>query len=60
MKVLSAEDPTLISHHLEKRAYFCSWSHRVRENLLVVFRISKRTVTFLSTGTHSQAYRPKA
>lgn len=57
--LLSAEDPSLLAHHLERRAYFCSWSHRVRANLLVVFRISKKTITFLSTGTHSQAYRPK-
>ena len=58
-KVLSAEDPTVAAHHLERRAYFCSWSHRVRGNLLVVFRISKKTITFLSTGSHAQAYRPK-
>jgi mRNA-degrading endonuclease YafQ of YafQ-DinJ toxin-antitoxin module len=58
--LLSADDPTLFAHHLERRAYFCSWSHRVRANLLVVFRISKKTITFLSTGSHSQAYRPKA
>jgi len=57
--VLFAEDPTLLAHHLEKRAYFCSWSHRVRANLLVIFRMSKKSITFLSTGSHSQAYRPK-
>jgi mRNA-degrading endonuclease YafQ of YafQ-DinJ toxin-antitoxin module len=54
-----AEDPTLLAHHLERKTYFCSWSHRVRANLLVVFRISKKTITFLSTGSHSQAYRSK-
>lgn len=58
-KLLSAEDPTLLAHHLERRAYFCNWSHRVRSNLILVFGISKKTLTFLSTGTHSQAYRPK-
>jgi mRNA-degrading endonuclease YafQ of YafQ-DinJ toxin-antitoxin module len=58
--LLSAEDPSVFAHHLERRAYFCSWSHRVRANLLVVFRISKSTIIFLSTGSHSQAYRPKA
>ena len=57
--VLFAEDPTLFAHHLERRSYFCSWSHRVRANLLVIFRISKKSITFLSTGSHSQAYRPK-
>jgi mRNA-degrading endonuclease YafQ of YafQ-DinJ toxin-antitoxin module len=57
--LLSAEDPSLFAHHLERRTYFCSWSHRVRANLLLVFKISKKTVTFLSTGSHSQAYRPK-
>jgi mRNA-degrading endonuclease YafQ of YafQ-DinJ toxin-antitoxin module len=57
--LLAAEDPTFLAHHLERKTYFCSWSHRVRLNLLVVFRISKKTVTFLSTGSHSQAYRPK-
>lgn len=57
--LLSAEDPTLLAHHLERKAYFCNWSHRVRANLLVVFGMTKTSVTFLSTGTHSQAYRPK-
>jgi len=57
--LLAAEDPALIAHHLERKTYFCSWSHRVRANLLVVFRISKKTITFLSTGSHAQAYRPK-
>ncbi len=57
--ILATEDPTLLAHHLERRTYFCSWSHRARENLLVVFRISKKSLTFLSTGTHSQAYKPK-
>jgi len=57
--LLSAQDPTLFAHHLERRTYSCNWSHRVRANLLVVFRLSKKTITFLSTGTHSQAYRPK-
>ncbi|MBI2648747.1 MAG: hypothetical protein HYU03_08200 [Thaumarchaeota archaeon] len=59
MTLLSAEDPTLLAHHLERRAYFCNWSHRVRSNLIAVFGVSKKTLTFLSTGTHSQAYRPK-
>jgi len=58
-KLLLAEDPTLLAHHLERRTYFCSWSHRIRANLLVVFRISKTSISFLSTGTHAQAYRPK-
>jgi mRNA-degrading endonuclease YafQ of YafQ-DinJ toxin-antitoxin module len=58
--LLSADDPTLVAHHLERQAYFCSWSHRVRANLLVVFRVSKKSITFLSTGSHSEAYRPKA
>ncbi len=57
--ILSAEDPGLLAHHLERKAYFCNWSHRVKANLLVVFGLSKRTLIFLSTGTHSQAYRPK-
>ncbi len=57
--LLAARDPTKISHHLERREYFCNWSHRVRANLLIVFGQSRRTVTFLSTGTHAQAYRPK-
>jgi mRNA-degrading endonuclease YafQ of YafQ-DinJ toxin-antitoxin module len=56
--LLSADDPTIFAHHLESRAYFCCWSHRVRANLLIVFRVSKKSITFLSTGTHSQAYRP--
>lgn len=59
MKLLAAEDPTTISHRLDRSVYFCSWSHRVRGNLLVVYKLSKRTVTFLSTGTHARAYRPK-
>ncbi|MDG7007785.1 MAG: hypothetical protein JRN06_06040 [Nitrososphaerota archaeon] len=57
--ILSANDPRLLAHHLERKAYFCNWSHRVRTNLLVVFRVSQRALTFLSTGTHSQAYRPR-
>lgn len=57
--LLSAEDPTFLAHHLERRTYFCSWSHRVRANLLVIFRVSKKTITLLSTGSHPQAYRPK-
>ena len=57
--ILSAEDPTLLAHHLERKAYFCNWSHRVRANLLVVFAVSQKALTFLSTGTHSQAYRPE-
>ena len=57
--LLSAEDPTALAHHLERKAYFCNWSHRVRANLLVVFGVSRRALMFLSTGTHSQAYRPK-
>jgi mRNA-degrading endonuclease YafQ of YafQ-DinJ toxin-antitoxin module len=57
--ILSVNDPTLLAHHLERKAYFCNWSHRVRANLLVVFGVSQRALTFLSTGTHSQAYRPR-
>jgi mRNA-degrading endonuclease RelE of RelBE toxin-antitoxin system len=57
--ILTADDPTLLAHHLERKAYFCNWSHRVRANLLVVFGASRGAVTFLSTGTHSQAYRPR-
>ena len=57
--LLSADDPTLLAHHLERKAYFCNWSHRVRANLLVVFGVSQTALTFLSTGTHSQAYRPR-
>jgi mRNA-degrading endonuclease YafQ of YafQ-DinJ toxin-antitoxin module len=57
--VLSSEDPTRLAHHLERRAYYCNWSHRVRGNLIMVFRISRKSMTFLSTGTHSQAYHPK-
>ncbi|MDG6951630.1 MAG: hypothetical protein JRN12_07300 [Nitrososphaerota archaeon] len=57
--ILSTEDPTLLAHHLERKAYFCNWSHRVRANLLVVFGVSPRVLTFLTTGTHSQAYRPR-
>ncbi len=59
-RIVSLNDPTILAHHLERRAYFCNWSHRVRANLIVVFRISKRRLTFVSTGTHSQAYRPSA
>jgi hypothetical protein len=55
--ILSAEDPTALAHHLERQAYFCSWSHRVRSNLIIVFRVSKNTRTFISTGTHSQTRR---
>jgi mRNA-degrading endonuclease YafQ of YafQ-DinJ toxin-antitoxin module len=58
--IISSDDPTLFAHHLERRAYFCNWSHRVRANLIIVFRVSKRTLTFVSTGTHSQSYRPGA
>jgi mRNA-degrading endonuclease YafQ of YafQ-DinJ toxin-antitoxin module len=57
-KILAADDPRILAHHLERRTYFCSWSHRVRQNLLVVFTVSRRSITFLSTGTHSQAYKP--
>ncbi len=57
-KISSLEDPTLIGHHLERASYFSNWSHRVRSNLLVVYSVSKRTLTFLSCGSHSQAYRP--
>jgi mRNA-degrading endonuclease YafQ of YafQ-DinJ toxin-antitoxin module len=57
--LISADDPTRLAHHLERRAYFCKWSHRVRSNLVVVFGVSRTTMSFLSTGTHSQAYRPK-
>ena len=57
--ILSADNPTLLAHHLERKAYLCNWSHRVRANLLVVFGVSQRALTFLSTGTHSQAYRPR-
>jgi mRNA-degrading endonuclease YafQ of YafQ-DinJ toxin-antitoxin module len=56
--ISSAEDPRPLAHHLERKAYFCNWSHRTRGNLLVVFGMTKRTLTFLSTGTHSQAYLP--
>jgi mRNA-degrading endonuclease YafQ of YafQ-DinJ toxin-antitoxin module len=58
--IVSLDDPTILAYRLERRAYFCNWSHRVRANLIVVFRISKRSLTFISTGTHSQAYRPSA
>lgn len=58
--LLSADHPTAMSHRLERRACFCNWSHRVRANLFVVFGMSGKTVTFLSTGTHAQAYRPKS
>lgn len=57
--ILSAEDPTLLAHHLERKSYFCNWNHRIRANLLVVFGVSQRALTFLSAGTHSQAYRPE-
>jgi len=59
-EVISAADPTASSHHLERRAYYCNWSHRVRSNLLIVFSVFKATLTFPSVGTHAQAYRPKA
>lgn len=55
----SAMDPTSAAHHLERKAYYSNWSHRVRKNLLIVFGVSKGTMTFLSVGTHAQAYRPK-
>jgi mRNA-degrading endonuclease YafQ of YafQ-DinJ toxin-antitoxin module len=55
----SAEDPTSLAHHLERKAYYCNWSHRVRSNLLLVFGVSKRVLTFLSVGTHAQVYRPE-
>jgi mRNA-degrading endonuclease YafQ of YafQ-DinJ toxin-antitoxin module len=55
-EILSSEDLTAISHHLERASYYCSWSHRVRANMFVVFRISKTTLTFISTGAHTQAY----
>jgi len=58
--LLAAADPTALAHHLERRAYYCSWSHRVSGNLLVVFAAARTTLTFLSVGTHAQAYRPKA
>jgi mRNA-degrading endonuclease YafQ of YafQ-DinJ toxin-antitoxin module len=57
--LISAADPTALAHHLERQSYYCNWTHRVRSNLLVVFVFSKRTLTFLSTGTHAQAYQPK-
>ena len=60
MEMISAPDPTAAAHHLERRAYYCNWSHRVRGNLLVVFSMTRATLTFLSVGTHAQAYRPKA
>ncbi len=59
VRLVSAKEPTALSHHLERKAHFCSWSHRVRANLIIVFRVSRRIITFLSTGTHAQAYRPK-
>jgi len=58
-EMISAADPTASAHHLERRAYFCNWSHRVRSNLLVVFSMTGATLTFLSVGTHAQAYLPK-
>jgi hypothetical protein len=54
-----AADPSALAHHLRRKPYFCSWSHRLRRNLLIVFRVSKRAVVFVSTGTHAQAYRPR-
>ena len=57
-KISSADDPTFIAHHLERASYFCNWSHRARSNLLVVYRVSKSAIIFLSTGSHSQVYRP--
>lgn len=57
--LVSSDNPREISHHLERKAYFCNYSHRVRANLLIVFGASKRTLAFLSTGTHAQAYRPR-
>jgi mRNA-degrading endonuclease YafQ of YafQ-DinJ toxin-antitoxin module len=57
--LVSAADPTAFAHHLERKAYHCNWSHRVRSNLLLVFGVSKGVLTFLSVGTHAQAYRPK-
>jgi mRNA-degrading endonuclease YafQ of YafQ-DinJ toxin-antitoxin module len=58
-EIILAADPTSLAHHLERLSYYCNWSHRVRSNLLVVFALSKRTVTFLSTGTHAQSYQAK-
>jgi len=58
-ELILAPDPTSSAHHLERRAYYCNWSHRVRSNLLVVFSTSGRTLTFLSVGTHAQSYRPE-
>ncbi|MDH2901937.1 MAG: hypothetical protein PXY39_13290 [archaeon] len=58
--IISSEDPRALAHHLERKIYYCSWSHRVRANLVIVFRVSKRKITFISTGTHSQAYRPRS
>ncbi|MDA4123196.1 MAG: hypothetical protein OK456_08470 [Thaumarchaeota archaeon] len=58
-RIISLEDPTTLAHHLERRTYFCNWSHRIRSNLIVVFGVSKTNVTFLSAGSHSQAYRPR-
>ncbi len=57
--IISTDDPRVLAHHLERKAYFCNWSHRVRANLLVVFGMSKTALTFLSTGSHSQSYRPR-
>jgi mRNA-degrading endonuclease YafQ of YafQ-DinJ toxin-antitoxin module len=57
-EIISAADPTALAHHLERRSYYCNWSHRVRSNLLLVFAFSKRTLTFVSTGTHAKAYQP--
>jgi hypothetical protein len=54
----SSDDPAALAHHLERASYFCNWSHRVRANLLIVFALSRKTITFVSTGTHAQAYRP--
>ena len=58
-ELISLEVPTAFAHHLERKSYYCSWSHRVRANLIIVFRVSKRTIVFISTGSHTQAYRPR-
>jgi len=57
-KIGAERDPTIFADHLERPSYFCNWSHRVRANLLLIYRVSKRSITFLSAGTHSQAYHP--
>ncbi len=56
--LVTSEEPTSLAHHLERMAYYCNWSHRIRSNLIIVFGVSKTSLTFLSAGTHSQAYRP--